>query len=128
MKRRDFAKTVVMGVCALAGLAMAAEKSNEPGGDFYEEPVKRLPIRRFNVVVAGGGTAGVVAALAAAWLRGKRQALQSRRAPPQLAARASFRMLTCVRLSKRGCAIRNGRRQRLTRVSCWFGRWSSAGT
>lgn len=30
------------------------------------EPAKELPIRKFDVVVAGAGTAGVVAALAAA--------------------------------------------------------------
>jgi hypothetical protein len=34
--------------------------------DYYNEPAKRLPAREFDVVVAGGGTAGVVAALAAA--------------------------------------------------------------
>jgi glycine/D-amino acid oxidase-like deaminating enzyme len=33
---------------------------------FYEEPTKRLPVRECDVVVAGGGTAGVVAAIAAA--------------------------------------------------------------
>ena len=32
----------------------------------YHEPAKQLPAREFDVVVAGGGTAGVVAALAAA--------------------------------------------------------------
>ncbi len=32
---------------------------------YYEEPVKKLAVRKFDVVVAGGGTAGVVAALAA---------------------------------------------------------------
>ena len=35
-------------------------------GEFYHEPVKKLPTREFDVVVAGGGTAGVVAAIAAA--------------------------------------------------------------
>ena len=34
--------------------------------DYYEEPVKKLPVNTCDVVVAGGGTAGVVAALAAA--------------------------------------------------------------
>ena len=34
--------------------------------EFYEEPAKKLPVRQFDVVVAGGGTAGVVAAIAAA--------------------------------------------------------------
>jgi len=33
---------------------------------FYEEPPKRLPAREFDVVVAGAGTAGVIAAIAAA--------------------------------------------------------------
>ena len=34
--------------------------------DYYNEPAKRLPAREFDVVIAGGGTAGVVAATAAA--------------------------------------------------------------
>ncbi len=34
--------------------------------EFYNEPTKKLPVREFDVIVAGGGTAGVVAALAAA--------------------------------------------------------------
>ncbi|MBN2393238.1 MAG: FAD-dependent oxidoreductase [Anaerolineae bacterium] len=33
---------------------------------YYEEPAQRLPARECDVVIAGGGTAGVVAALAAA--------------------------------------------------------------
>ena len=33
---------------------------------YYKEPTKQLQVRKFDVVVAGGGTAGVVAALAAA--------------------------------------------------------------
>lgn len=34
--------------------------------NYYEEAPKKLPIRNFDVVVAGGGTAGAVAAIAAA--------------------------------------------------------------
>jgi len=34
--------------------------------DYYLEPAKKLSVREFDVVVAGGGTGGVVAALAAA--------------------------------------------------------------
>ena len=31
----------------------------------YNEPAKKLPIRDFDVIIAGGGTGGVVAAIAA---------------------------------------------------------------
>ena len=41
---------------------------------YYQEPARGIPIREFDVVVAGGGTAGVVAALAAT-RRGARTAL-----------------------------------------------------
>jgi len=57
MNRRSFSKTVLsLGAAAQPGMAQ----------DSYEEPAKKLPSRRFDVVVAGGGTAGVVAAIAAA--------------------------------------------------------------
>ncbi len=68
MNRREFSKNVLMlGIGAQAGFAQGnpAETRNQPG-NFYEEPVKKLPVRKFDVVVAGGGTAGVVAATAAA--------------------------------------------------------------
>jgi hypothetical protein len=67
MNRREFAKNVaLLGVAAGTRLATGAEKTTNPAGDFYEESAKRIPVRKFEVVVAGGGTAGVVAALAAA--------------------------------------------------------------
>jgi hypothetical protein len=65
MNRREFSKhSLVLGMGLIAGSAEggAAEKS----GNYYEEPAKKLPIRRFDVIVAGAGTAGVVAATAAA--------------------------------------------------------------
>jgi len=68
MNRREFSKNVLMlGIGAQAGSAQGnpAGTRNQPG-NFYEEPVKKLPIRKFDVVVAGAGTAGVVAATAAA--------------------------------------------------------------
>jgi hypothetical protein len=66
MDRREFSKKIIaagMGAGAAVGGAVPASSALE---DQYDEPARRLPIRRFDVVVAGGGTAGVVAALAAA--------------------------------------------------------------
>jgi hypothetical protein len=68
MDRRDFSKrTLLLGMGALAGSAQGApEKTGNQPADYYEEPARKLPVRRFDVVVAGGGTAGVSAAIAAA--------------------------------------------------------------
>src|SRR5512138_2174199 len=61
MNRRDFSKrSLALGFGALAGPAGAQSP------EYYNEAAKKLPVRTFDVVVAGGGTAGVVAALAAA--------------------------------------------------------------
>lgn len=68
MNRREFSKnSLMLGIGALAGCAQANQvrTKNQPG-NYYEEPAKKLPVRKFDVVVAGGGTGGVVAALAAA--------------------------------------------------------------
>jgi hypothetical protein len=60
MNRRDFSRNaLVLGLGAVSG-------SSAQPAEYHEEPARKLPIRRFDVVVAGGGTAGVVAALAAA--------------------------------------------------------------
>jgi hypothetical protein len=62
MNRREFSKQMFMlGVGAQASFAQ-----DSPTGDFYEEPARKLPVRKFDVVIAGAGTAGVVAAMAAA--------------------------------------------------------------
>ncbi len=70
MKRREFGK-----IGLLAGAGAFTGCSTPPDGtsgtfsaamDFYQEPARKLPTREFDVVVAGGGTAGVVAATAAA--------------------------------------------------------------
>jgi len=52
---------------ALAGFPKGSQaRARNESGYYYQEPSKKLPIRKFDVVVAGAGTAGVVAALAAA--------------------------------------------------------------
>ena len=73
MDRRDFHKqTLMLGIGALAGSVKAnAPRTRNQPDNLYEEPPKKLPVRKFDVVVAGAGTAGVVAALAAARNRAK---------------------------------------------------------
>jgi hypothetical protein len=68
MNRRDFYKTgSALGLGLLASKSGFGNELNaipEPG--FYNEEAKKLPAREFDVVVAGGGTAGVICAIAAA--------------------------------------------------------------
>ncbi|MFB0524411.1 MAG: FAD-dependent oxidoreductase, partial [Phycisphaerae bacterium] len=68
MNRREFSKRILMlGIGAQVGLAKdKPARTTNKIGNYYEEPPKKLPVRKFDVVVAGAGTAGVVAALAAA--------------------------------------------------------------
>jgi hypothetical protein len=61
MNRRDFSKRSLA-----LGLGALAESAGAQSPDAYQEAARKLPVRRFDVVVAGGGTAGVVAALASA--------------------------------------------------------------
>ena len=68
MDRREFSKNIIMlgfgGVVARGSLDQTY--AQEPSGKFYKEGEKKLPVREVDVIVAGGGTAGVVAALASA--------------------------------------------------------------
>jgi hypothetical protein len=70
MDRRTFSKSsIAMGAGILAGAGLNRESkamSENPAGNTYREPPKDLPIRKVDVVVAGGGTGGVVAGIAAA--------------------------------------------------------------
>jgi hypothetical protein len=70
MKRRDFGKmSILAGAGALTACSGAVDHEKDgfsADGEYYHEPAQKLPTREFDVVVAGGGTAGVVAAIAAA--------------------------------------------------------------
>ncbi len=68
MKRRDFSKSLLaFGIASQSAHAVkTTTQSTQAKGLAYLEPSKSLPVRHVDVVVAGGGTAGVVAALAAA--------------------------------------------------------------
>jgi hypothetical protein len=68
MNRREFSKSVLAAGMAVGTGIIADSRAHaaNASGEYYEEPAKRLPVRRFDVVVAGAGTGGVVAAIAAA--------------------------------------------------------------
>lgn len=68
MNRRDFYKTTgALGLGLIAGKSAFGNQLHEmPVTGIYNEEAKKLPARVFDVVVAGGGTAGVICAIAAA--------------------------------------------------------------
>ena len=68
MNRREFSRnSILLGMGAVAGFGQTSRvKAQNLSGEYYQEPARKLPIRKFDVVVAGAGTAGVVAAMAAA--------------------------------------------------------------
>src|SRR4030042_6462892 len=68
MKRREFSKSALMlGIGLRAGPKCGTKRTiSDSSGDYYDEPVKKIPARTFDVVIVGGGTAGAVAAIAAA--------------------------------------------------------------
>jgi len=68
MNRREFSKTgSLLGLGLAAGANLnAGEPVTRLDQEFYKEAARKLPVRHFDVVVAGAGTAGVIAALAAA--------------------------------------------------------------
>jgi len=75
MNRRDLFRSGAF----MLGSYQAGAAGTDP--DYYLEPAKKLPARSFDVVVAGGGTAGVVAALAAARQGAKTALIESKGYP-----------------------------------------------
>lgn len=80
MNRRKFSNLMLMfGIGCQAGLVKGEPtiERNDPE-NYYEEPPKKLPVRKFDVVIAGGGTAGVFAATAAARMGAKTMLIESK--------------------------------------------------
>lgn len=67
MNRRDFSKnSMLLGLGALSGGLSKNRNQEFLTSDYYQEASRKIPVRKFDVVIAGAGTAGVVAAIAAA--------------------------------------------------------------
>jgi len=65
MDRRKFSRNMFLSGLALPALNLK-ESSGPEKQKLFKEDTTKLPFREFDVVVAGGGTAGVVAAISAA--------------------------------------------------------------
>jgi len=65
MDRRKFSRNMLLAGLTVPAINLTSFKNADQQG-FYEEESKKLPVREFDVVIAGGGTAGVVAAIASA--------------------------------------------------------------
>ena len=66
MNRRQFSKSgLLLGMGVTTGPSGFAWPA-DAAADYYQEAARKLPARHFDVVVAGGGTAGLIAAIAAA--------------------------------------------------------------
>ena len=84
MDRREFSKSAVAlglgaGMASSQNIVQAAAAAGESEiGTYYQEPPKKLPVREVDVVVAGGGTGGIFAAMAAARQGAKTMLIESK--------------------------------------------------
>ena len=77
MNRRNFSRNAIMAGLSVPAMNIVAGTSpymNDPA----TEDVKKLPVREFDVIIAGGGTAGVVAAIASGRLGAKTALIESK--------------------------------------------------
>ncbi len=80
MDRRKFSKNMLLSGLAIPAINSDFSLKNEESEQF-KEASRKLPVREFDVVVAGGGTAGVVAAIAAARQGAKTALIESKGYP-----------------------------------------------
>ena len=80
MDRRKFSKNMMLSGLAIPVLNTDFEMDSvEPS--LFKEEAKKLPVRNFDVVIAGAGTAGVIAAIAAARQGAKTIVIESKGYP-----------------------------------------------
>ncbi len=80
MDRRDFSKSMMLAAIATPQVIVNSSLDQTNMLEFKED-IKGIPVREFDVVVAGGGTAGVMAAVASARQGAKTALIESKGYP-----------------------------------------------
>ena len=77
MNRRNFSRNAIMAGLSVPAMNIVAGTSPYMN-DTVTEDVKKLPVKEFDVIVAGGGTAGVIAAMASGRLGAKTALIENK--------------------------------------------------
>ena len=80
MHRRNFSKNLMFTAFAVPQISINSSLDQANFSEFIED-IKALPVREFDVIVAGGGTAGVMAAVASARQGAKTALIESKGYP-----------------------------------------------